>query len=122
MPAPVILVVDDDAPIVTLMKSLLKEFGFEAVTATTGAEAISAASQRRPDLVLLDKNMPGMTGEEVVRALRADAHLEGIPIVILSGEPVGPGELAAIGADAAVLKPFDVPALMEEIRSRLRRN
>lgn len=123
MPAPTILVVDDDAPIVILMRSLLKEFGYETVTSLTGAQAIVLAQENRPDLVLLDKNMPGMSGEEVVRALRSEAHLEGVPIVILSGEPLAPDELARMGADAAVLKPFDVPSLMEEIARRVpRRN
>ncbi|MEA2568722.1 MAG: adenylate cyclase [Acidobacteriota bacterium] len=113
---PPILVVDDDAPILMLMRSLLREFGFEAVTAATGEEAVAAARDRRPALVLLDRNMPGMHGDEVVRALREDVGLDGVPILILSGDPVTRSELAQLGVDGAVQKPFDVPTLIAQIR------
>ena len=113
---PTILVVDDDAPIVTLMRSLLREFGFDPVTATSGAEAIEIARANPPALVLLDKNMPGMNGADVARALRADPAFERLPILILSGEPMSSTELAELRADGAVMKPFDVTALVEQIR------
>jgi CheY-like chemotaxis protein len=118
-PKPVILVVDDDAPIILLMRSLLREYGFEPLAAMTGREAIDTVRARRPDLILLDRNMPGMTGDEVIRALRGEPGLAAVPILILSGEPVEPGELAKLGANAAVLKPFDVTALIEQIRSHI---
>jgi len=118
-PKPVILVVDDDAPIILLMRSLLREYGFEPLTAMTGREAIDSVRARRPDLILLDRNMPGMSGDEVIRALRGEPELAGVPILILSGEPIGPDELARLGANAAVLKPFDVAALVDQIRGAL---
>jgi len=113
---PVILVVDDDGPILALMRNLLKEFGFHAVTAESGAEAIDAARQQRPALVLLDKNMPGMKGAEVIRTLRGEPGLDKLPILILSGERLSRSELAELGADGAVQKPFDVVMLMNQIR------
>jgi len=113
---PVILVVDDDAPILMLMRTILKEFGFQAATAATGAQAIDVAKQQPPALVLLDKNMPGMPGDEVIRMLRGEPGLDKLPILMLSGERISRAELAALGADGAVLKPFDVPLLMEQIR------
>jgi len=116
---PFILVVDDDGPILLLMKNLLREFGFDSATAATGAEALELARERQPNLVLLDKNMPGMTGEEVVRALRAEEGMGAVPILILSGEPVSPPELQALGANGSVLKPFDVQGLIETIRKHL---
>jgi len=116
---PRILVVDDDAPIVTLMRSLLREFGFEPLTAMSGEAAIDTARSHVPDLILLDKNMPGMSGDEVIRLMRGEPSLEAVPILILSGEPIGPGELARLGADGAVQKPFDVTDLVEQIRSRV---
>jgi CheY-like chemotaxis protein len=116
---PVILVVDDDEPIIILMRSLLREFGFEPVTATTGAEAIESVHARHPDLILLDKNMPGMSGDDVIRALRAEDGLDHVPILILSGEPVSPRELEALGANGAILKPFDVTDLVEKIRAHV---
>ena len=116
---PTILVVDDDQPIVTLMRKLLAEFGFDAVTAMSGTEALAAARAHPPALVLLDKNMPGMSGTEVAHALRADPNLEHIPILVLSGELMSKKELEAMKADAAVLKPFDVMALVEQIKKHL---
>jgi len=117
---PTILVVDDDQPIVLLMRSLLREFGFEPVTALSGAAALEAARATPPALVLLDKNMPGMSGAEVARALRAEPGLEEVPILVLSGEPMSPDELTAMQADGAVMKPFDLVTLVGEIRRRLR--
>jgi len=122
MSKPIILVVDDDAPILLLMRSVLREFGFEAVTAASGAQAIESAQQRTPALVLLDKNMPGMSGDEVVRALRSTPGVAHVPILILSGEPMSKSEIVEIGADGAILKPFDVPALIEQIRQLLPAN
>ncbi len=113
---PVILVVDDDAPITILMRSLLKEFGFEPVTAMSGAQAIEAARDQHPDLVLLDKNMPGMECADIIAALRGTDGGERMPVLILSGDPVEPDEIASLRADAAVQKPFDIQALIEQIR------
>jgi len=114
---PVILVVDDDAPILALMRNLLKEFGFHAVTADNGSKAIEAARTHAPSLVLLDRNMPGMANDEVIRTLRSEPGCGKLPVLILSGERVSRAELAKLGANAAVQKPFDVASLIEQIRS-----
>jgi CheY-like chemotaxis protein len=116
---PVILVVDDDMPILILMQSLLREFGFEPVTAASGRDAIEIARRQRPALVLLDKHMPGMSGDEVIRALRGDDGMAQVPILILSGEPISKNALKELRADGAVLKPFDVMALVKQIREHL---
>ncbi|PYQ50458.1 MAG: hypothetical protein DMF59_10760 [Acidobacteria bacterium] len=113
---PVILVVDDDGPILALMHNVLKEFGFQPLTAANGPEAIDVARKQRPALVLLDKNMPGMPGDEVIRNLRGEPGLDKLPILILSGERLSRAELAELGADGAVQKPFDVTLLVEQIR------
>ena len=115
---PVILVVDDDVPILTLMKNILREFGFDARVANTGAAAIDSTREARPDLILLDMKMPGMSGDEVIAALR-DTGARDVPILILSGEPVPPAETARLGVAGAVQKPFDVMALVEQIRAHV---
>lgn len=117
---PLILVVDDDRPILLLMQSLLREFGFDPVATDSGPKAIDTARERRPDLILLDRNMPGMSGDEVLRTMRGEPSLAAIPIFILSGEPLAPAEIARLGATGAILKPFDVPQLVATIRRELR--
>ena len=116
---PLILVVDDDGPILILMRNLLREFGFEPIAAANGPQAIEEARRRTPDLILLDRNMPGMNGDEVLRVMRADGTLASVPVLMLTGEPMDPAEVKRLGATAAVMKPFDVPALVERIRAHL---
>lgn len=119
MSKPVILVVDDDVPILTLMRNMLREFGFEPHVASTSSAAIDTARAASPDLVLLDKNMPGVSIDETMRSLRVDGGLKHVPILILSGEPLDPEEIASLGAAGAVMKPFDVMDLVERIRSSI---
>ena len=116
MSKPVILVVDDDLPILTLMRNVLREFGFEARVAGSPLVAIAAAREESPDLILLDKNMPGTSVHETIRSLRSEGA-RSVPIVILSGEPIEPDELASLGAAGSVMKPFDIRELVERIRA-----
>ena len=116
---PLILVVDDDAPILGLMRSVLKEFGFQPSTACSGEEALARAREARPDLVLLDYQMPGMTGAEVISRLRGETLAVGVPILILSGHRMTSQEVKDLGADGAVTKPFDLQVLLGTIRSHL---
>jgi len=115
-----ILVVDDDAPIRLLMRTVLREYGFDSVDAAGGEQALNLARQTTPDLILLDRNMPGgMSGDETLSALRAEPGLANVPVLILSGEPIEPAELRNLGADGAVLKPFDVMELVATIREHV---
>ena len=113
---PVILVVDDDAPILMLMRNVLREFGFETRVASDGHSAIAAVRESTPDLILLDKNMPGLTIDEVMAGLRTADGAASVPVLILSGEPLADEEVAALGANGSVMKPFDVPKLIDRIR------
>jgi CheY-like chemotaxis protein len=113
---PLILVVDDDVPMLVLMRTLLREFGFEAATASSGQQALEEVRRQTPSLILLDKNMPGMSGPDVIEALR-EQGIDSTPVLILSGEPVDPDELERFGASGSILKPFDVPKLVDTIRS-----
>ncbi len=113
---PSILVVDDDQPILLLMKNILTEYRFEARTAGSGVEAIEAVRTAMPDLILLDMNMPGMAGDEVLRQIRQEDGVADVPVLILSGEPVSEEELAELGARGAVIKPFDLQKLLATIR------
>ena len=115
---PVILVVDDDLPILTLMKSILREFGFDPRVASTGLEAVELARQGHLDLILLDMKMPGMSGDEVIAAMR-ETGARDVPILILSGDPVPPAEIARLGVAGAVQKPFDIVVLVDRIRAHV---
>jgi DNA-binding response OmpR family regulator len=116
---PLILVVDDDAPILALMESVLTEFGFRPVTARSGEEALTCAREMRPDMVLVDCQMPGMSGPEVIGRLRGETLVDGVPIVILSGFRLTSQEVKEMGADGAVTKPFDLEVLVGQIRAHL---
>lgn len=116
---PKILVVDDDQPILALMRSLLREFQFEPLAASSGAEALEIAHRDVPDLILLDISMPEMSGEETIRAFRTNPALFAVPIVIVSGHTISPAEIERLGADGAIQKPFDVPDLVRNIHERL---
>ncbi|MEO8378690.1 MAG: response regulator [Acidobacteriota bacterium] len=116
---PIILVVDDDAPILLLMRSLLREFGFDPVTAASGKQALAEAQRVTPDLILLDRNMPGMNGDEVVAAIQAEDGLSRVPVLMLTGEPMEPDEIARLGIRGTVLKPFDISSLVARIRATL---
>lgn len=115
---PRILVIDDDEPILQLMSSILSEFDFEPVTAMSGLEAIGKAERVHPDLILLDMNMPGMSGREVIERFRGYGSPP-VPILILSGEPVSAQELLEVRADGAIQKPFDLNDLLGKIRQHL---
>jgi CheY-like chemotaxis protein len=114
-----ILVVDDDLAILTLMENVLREYDLDAVVADSGTSALELARSERPDLILLDRKMPGMSGEEAVRVLRSQPSLRNVPILILSGEPMSRREIEAVGADGAVQKPFELSDLINQIQSRL---
>lgn len=117
-PKHTILVVDDDEPVLLLMKNVLREFQYEAITASSGQEAIDIVKGQKPDLILLDLNMPGMNGDAVLDHLRV-GDSQPVPIVILSGDPVDPKELERLGAVGAIQKPFDLTDLLQTIRSHV---
>ena len=118
-PNPRVLVVDDDHGILELMRSLLLQFSFEPVTASSGWEALRLAQEKKPDLLLVDMHMPGgLSGEDVIRELRSKDYGQ-IPVFILSGEPVDTAELSRLRADEAVMKPFDLPELISRMRQHL---
>jgi CheY-like chemotaxis protein len=111
-----VLVVEDDPAIGPLMVDILAEAGFEVTLATNGPDALKMAAELRPDVITLDLMLPGMSGEQVIQALRADPATRSIPVVIVSA--YGPGFPSALAAaDAYIPKPFDVDDLIEVVES-----
>jgi two-component system, OmpR family, KDP operon response regulator KdpE len=115
-----ILVVDDEPQIRRIMRTTLTGAGYEVEDAKTGEEATEKLRVYKPDLVLLDMNMPGMGGLEACRELRADANVAIIMLTVRNTEADKVQALDA-GADDFVTKPFSTPELLARIRAALRR-
>jgi two-component system nitrate/nitrite response regulator NarL len=113
-----ILIVDDDADCRALVASLFDRVGFETREAKSGREALAAVRADRPAVVILDVQMPDISGYEVCRELR-DIFGQDLPIVFLSGTRVESYDRAGgilLGADDYVVKPFDPDELLARVR------
>lgn len=115
-----ILVVDDEREIVRALHRALKVHGYNVHTASSGEEAIEAANSLRPDLVLLDLLLPGMSGLEVCRQVRTASN---VPIIVLSVKNAERDKVEALdlGADDYVAKPFGIDEVLARVRVALRR-
>ena len=115
MSKPHIIVVEDDPSILFLVKMTLEYSGYRVTTVTDGLAATDLLGRTRPDLLLLDMNLPGKPGWDVIKELRRANHL---PIIIMSGRnPREPQiEPAAAQADAYLLKPFGIDELTSAVK------
>jgi DNA-binding NarL/FixJ family response regulator len=112
-----VLVVDKDVAFRELVSGVLTRGGYDVREAATGEDALDAVERERPTLVLLDINLPGMSGYDVCRHLRAD-YGHDLPIVFISGERTEPFDQVAglrLGADDYILKPFDSGSLLARL-------
>jgi DNA-binding response OmpR family regulator len=118
---PLVLCVDDDEDILALVEIRLGSAGYEVVTANDGLEALEAARERRPSVVILDMMMPRLNGLDTLAQIRADPQLADVPVILLSArvqeEDVRRG--LAAGADAYVIKPFKFGELEDAIERLL---
>ncbi|MBS1505510.1 MAG: response regulator transcription factor [Bacteroidetes bacterium] len=123
-PAPKVLVVDDEEPILELLKYNLEKQGYEVRTANDGQGAVDVARKFHPDLVLLDIMMPKVDGVEACRQIRAMPELVNTYIVFLTARAEEYSEVAAfdVGADDYILKPIKPRALMSRISALFRRD
>ncbi len=117
-----ILVVDDNAANVDILKMRLQANGYEVVTAFDGEDALKAVSEQQPDLILLDIMMPKLDGIEECRRLRADPSIPFIPIVLVTAKSDPKDIVAALeaGGDEFLTKPVDHSALLARVKSMLR--
>jgi two-component system, OmpR family, KDP operon response regulator KdpE len=121
MSSETILVVDDEPQIRRVMRATLSARGYVILDAKTGEEALELIRKERPDLVLLDVNMPGMGGIEACREMRRAIDA---PIIMLTVRNAEKDKVAALdaGADDYVVKPFGIEELLARIRAALRRH
>ena len=117
-----ILIVDDEPDLVSTVEYRLKFADCEVVTAANGQEGLERARAEKPDLILLDTNMPVMNGHEMLERLRADAQLKSIPVLMLTArcEPQDIAAASAHGVTDYVTKPFDFAELMAKIQAALK--
>jgi len=118
-----VLIVEDEADVVDLLRYNLSRAGFDVLIANTGDEGLDLARKNRPDIVVLDLMLPGMNGHEVCRELKGDANTAAIPIVMLTakGEPHERVKGLELGADDYVTKPFSPRELVLRVQALLRR-
>ena len=123
IPAAPILVVDDDAKIVRLVRTYLERDGFSVVTAADGPAALEAIETHRPALVVLDLMLPELDGRAVIRAVRRDEEAARTPILVLSARSSTIDRIAGLedGADDYLPKPFSPAELVLRVKSILRR-
>ena len=121
MAAKRILAIEDHEENRRLLRDLLTSVGYELIEAVTGEEGVTAAETERPDLILMDIQLPGIDGYETTRRIKANPALNHIPVIAvtsyaLSGDDV---KAFAAGCDDYVTKPFDPVELLEKIRGYL---
>lgn len=122
MPAPKILVVDDQPINVQLLKRKLEKEGIEILTAYNGQEALESVAKTKPDLILLDVMMPDMDGIEVCQRLQADESSRHIPIIFVTARTSKEGKLEGLGVGAVdyITKPIDLDETLARVQTQLR--
>ena len=120
MNAATILVVDDEPQIRRVMRATLSAQGYAIVEARDGQEALEKLRSERPDLVILDMNMPVLDGLETCRAIRGGSN---VPVIMLTVRSAEKDKVRALdaGADDYVVKPFGIQELLARIRAAMRR-
>lgn len=117
-----ILVVDDEEGILDLLYEHLSDDGFEVISANNGSSALAQIYREKPDIVLLDLNIPELDGYQVLRELRQAPTTKNLPVILLTGVSPTEGEKAAVelGANHYVTKPCKLAALRAVIRVAMR--
>jgi two-component system cell cycle response regulator DivK len=117
-----ILVVEDHEENRRIIHDLLTSAGFEMIEALTGEDGVRAAEAERPDLILMDIQLPGLDGYEATRRIKANPALRSIPIIAVTSYALSGDEVKAreAGCDDYVTKPFSPRALLAKVREHLK--
>ena len=116
-----ILVVEDHEENRRIIRDLLTSAGYEMIEAVTGEEGVTLAERERPDLILMDIQLPGLDGYEATRQIKANPALRSIPIIAVTSYALSGDDVKAreAGCDAYVTKPFSPRALLATVREHL---
>ena len=119
-----ILVVEDESDVVDIVRYHLAKAGFQVQAAASGNLGLEMARKMRPNMIILDLMLPGMTGQEVCRALKADTNTETIPVMMLTArnKPHERVKGFELGADDYVTKPFSTRELVLRVQALLKRS
>jgi two-component system cell cycle response regulator DivK len=113
-----VLIVEDNEKNMKLARDVLQAKGYSTVEAVTGEEGVKLAKERKPDLVLMDIQLPGISGIEAFRQIRADAKTRAIPVIALTASvtPTDRTAITAAGFDAFLGKPINLKEFVETVR------
>ncbi len=120
---PLVMVVEDEAALVTMLRYNLEKEGYRVCEAMDGEEALTVLAERSPDLVVLDWMLPIMSGIEVCRQIRRKPRTRDLPVIMLTARGEEGDKIRGLntGADDYLTKPFSLPELMARVRALLRR-
>ena len=113
-----VLCIEDQADNRRIVRDLLTSVGFEVIEAVKGDEGVSTAEREKPDLILMDIQLPGIDGYEATRRIKANPALAHIPIIVVTSYALSGDEEKArsAGCDAYIAKPFDAMELLSMVR------
>ena len=111
------LVVDDSKLILQMIADELAARGFDVVAVSDGVEALKKTKESKPDIIILDLILPGLSGEQVCREIKRDEGSCDIPVIMLTAKNTDTDKIIGrvIGADCYIPKPFEMPNLLNEI-------
>jgi len=114
-----IVICDDEQEILDITQMILEDEGFEVIAVIDSTLVEDIIERERPDLLLIDLWMPRLAGNEVISALRKNATIQEIPVIVISASRDGKQIAYASGADDFLEKPYDIDALVEVVRKRI---
>ncbi len=119
--AKIILIVEDNALNMRLFNGLLQSAGYETIQSVDGSDALEIADDRRPDLIIMDIQVPGRSGLDLTRELKANEELKHIPVVAVTAFAMlgDEGKILEAGCDAYIPKPISIPTFLETVAKYL---
>ena len=116
-----ILIVDDEPKNMTLLRDLLQVSGYKTIEATDGKQGVELARVKKPDLILMDVQMPVMDGLDATRVLKAEAATRNIPVLALTSYAMkgDEGRILEAGCDGYLAKPYNIQELLKEVAKYL---